>query len=316
MIDGVMQPLTFLELARKILAEEKHPMTSDEIWQTAVTRQYDKLLSTKGKTPWATLGARLYVEVRDAKDSSFVKIGTRPTRFFLKHLMKAGEQELLAQAAVAPPPSPQTSYKESDLHPFIAYYASLFLKAHSKTIHHPRSDKKEFGEWVHPDMVGCYFPLDEWRPEVIEFSATMGSCPLKLFSFEIKKALSFGNLREAFFQTVSNSSWAHEGYLVAAEISTDEDFRAELRRLSTSFGVGVIRLDVTDPDASEILFPPQTREYLDWETINKLTMNPDFRDFLKRVKTDISSKEIRKEKYDKVLEVEVLVKTIKQLGTL
>ena len=162
-------------------------------------------------------------------------------------------------------------------------------------------------------MVGCYFPIGEWEPEVIEFSSTMGSCPLKLFSFELKKALNFGNLREAFFQTVSNSSWAHESYLVAAEISTDEDFRAELRRLSTSFGVGVIRLDVADPDASEILFPPQTREYLDWETINKLsTMNPDFRDFLKRVKTDISSKEIRKEKYDKVLEVEELINTIKQ----
>ena len=311
-----MQPFTFLELARKILSEEKRPLTSDEIWQVAAAKHYDKLLSTKGKTPWATLGARLYVEVRDVKDSSFVKIGTRPTRFILKNLMKAGDLELLAQTVVAPSASTKTGYKESDLHSFLAYYASLFLKAHSKTIHHLKSDKKEFGEWVHPDMVGCYFPLDEWRPEVIEFSSTMGSCPLKLFSFELKKALNFGNLREAFFQTVSNSSWAHESYLVAAEISTDEDFRAELRRLSTSFGVGVIRLDVADPDASEILFPPQTREYLDWETINKLsTMNPDFRDFLKRVKTDTSSKEIRKEKYDKVLEVEELVKTIKQSGT-
>ena len=34
-----MQPLTFLELAQKILAEEKRPLTSDEIWQTAVAKQ-------------------------------------------------------------------------------------------------------------------------------------------------------------------------------------------------------------------------------------------------------------------------------------
>lgn len=307
-----MQPLTFLELARRILTEEKHALTSDEIWQTAVAKQYDKLLSTKGKTPWATLGARLYVEVRDAKDSSFVKIGTRPTRFFLKHLMKPGDLESLVQTAAPSVVAPKSSYKESELHPFLAYYANLFLKAHTKTIQHTKSDKKEFGEWVHPDMVGCYFPLEEWKPDVIEFSSTIGSFPIKIFSFEIKRELSFGNLREAFFQTVSNSSWAHEAYLVAAEISHDEDFRAELRRLSTSFGIGVIRLDIADPDASEILFPPQTREYLDWETINKLTMNPDFRDFLKRVKTDISSKEVRKEKYDKVLDVEHLVKSIKQ----
>ena len=307
-----MQTLTFLGLAEKILSEEKRPLTADEIWQTAVGKQYDKLLSTKGKTPWATMAAQLYVQVRDSKDSPFVKIGTRPTRFFLKELVKGTELELLAQMAATVPVVTKVTYKESELHPFLAYYASLFLKAHTKTIQHTKSDKREFGEWVHPDMVGSYFPLEEWKSEVYDLSSATGSFPLKIFSFEIKKELSFGNLREAFFQTVSNSSWAHESYLVAAEISNDEDFRAELRRLSTSFGIGVIRLDVTDPDASEILFPPQTREYLDWETINKLTMNPDFRDFLKRVKTDISSKEVRKEKYDRVLEVEDLVKTIKQ----
>ena len=307
-----MQTLTFLGLAEKILSEEKRPLTSVEIWQTAVGKQYDRLLSTKGKTPWATMAALLYVQVRDSKDSPFVKIGTRPTRFFLKELAIGTELELLAQAAETVLVATKVTYKESELHPFLAYYASLFLKAHTKTIQHTKSDKKEFGEWVHPDMVGCYFPLEEWKPDVIEFSSTIGSFPLKIFSFEIKRELSFGNLREAFFQTVSNSSWAHEAYLVAAEVSHDEDFRTELRRLSTSFGIGVIRLDIADPDASEILFPPQTREYLDWETINKLTMNPDFRDFLKRVKTDISSKEVRKEKYDKVLEVDSLVKSIKQ----
>jgi hypothetical protein len=211
--------------------------------------------------------------------------------------------------AVAPQKKPD--YLERDLHPFLAYYAQLFLKAQTKTIQHNKSDKKEFGEWVHPDMVGCYFPIEDWKPEVVEFSACVGVSAIKLFSFEIKRRLSFSNLRESFFQTVSNSSWAHEGFLVAAEISTDDEFRSELRRLSTSFGVGVIRLDVADPDASEILFPPQTREYLDWDAINKLTMNPDFSAFVKRVKTDLSSREIRREKYDKVFDAEELKRLIK-----
>jgi hypothetical protein len=73
-----------------------------------------------------------------------------------------------------------------------------------------------------------------------------------VFSFELKKSLSFGNLREAFFQAVSNSSWANEGYLVAAEISQDEDFLSELRRLSSSFGIGVVQL--ADSDESGHLF--------------------------------------------------------------
>ena len=95
-------------------------------------------------------------------------------------------------------------------------------------------------------------------------------------------------------------------------MSTDEDFNAELRRLSASFGIGVIRIDIDDPDSSEIVFPARTKENLDWEAVNKLTMNSDFMEFLKRLKTDISSKEIRKEKYDKVWNVDELVKTIKE----
>jgi hypothetical protein len=118
-------------------------------------------------------------------------------------------------------------------------------------------------------------------------------------------------LRESFFQTVSNSTWAHEGYLVAAEISSEPDFRAELRRLSISFGIGLIQLNLDDPDSSEILFPAETREKMDWDAMNKLAEgNPDFREFLKRVSNDISSGEIREEKYDKVLDPNDLVKTI------
>ncbi|MCX8069916.1 MAG: hypothetical protein N2738_05370, partial [Thermodesulfovibrionales bacterium] len=74
--------------------------------------------------------------------------------------------------------------------------------------------------------------------------------------------------------------------------------------------IGVIKINIEEPDSSEILFPARTKENLDWDTINKLTVNPDFRDFLKRIKTDISSKEIRKEQYDKVCNLDDLKKII------
>ena len=54
--------------------------------------------------------------------------------------------------------------------------------------------------------------------------------------------------------------------------------------------------------------PATTRENLDWETINKLTINKDFKEFLKRIKIDLTSNEIRKEKYDKIYEPEDLMK--------
>ena len=308
-----MEKLTFIELAKRILEEEKKPLSATDIWEIAKTKGYDNLLHSQGKTPWATLGAQLYCNVRDRKDSLFIKVGTRPKLFHLKKLANNDELKLIEQAQdenLTPPKQPE--YLEKDLHPFLTYYANYYLKAYTKTIQHSKSDKKEFGEWIHPDMVGCYFPIDDWKPEVVEFGAAIGSMAIKLFSFEIKRELTFGNLREAFFQTVSNSSWAHEGYLVAVEISVDEDFQTELRRLSTSFGIGVIEINIEEPDSSEILFPAKPNENLDWDTINKLTMNPDFKDFLKRIKTDISSKEIRKEKYDKVCNQDELVKIIKK----
>jgi hypothetical protein len=175
------------------------------------------------------------------------------------------------------------------------------LKAYVKTISHPRS-KREYSEWLHPDIVGCYFPIGEWKDSVIEFGATIASTSIKLFSFELKRELNFSNLRESFFQAVSNSSWAHEGYLVAAEIDTTDDFLDELKRLTTSFGIGVIQFNLTDPDSSELLFPAQPKEVLDWDTINKLTINSDFDDFLKRITSDKKIKEIRKESYEKILD--------------
>jgi uncharacterized protein len=302
--------MTFLELAKRVLQEEKKPLSSDEIWEIAKSKGYDKLLSSKGQTPWATLGAQLYVNA--GKQGSTIEItGARPKRFYLRNSVDQVRLEQAEQGKLNVNVIKSPTYLEKQLHPFLAYYAYYYLRAFTKTIQHAKSDKKEFGEWVHPDMIGCHFPMEDWKSEVVEFGESIGNIAIKLFSFEIKKELSFSNLREAFFQAVSNSSWANEGYLVAAELSDDEDFIAELRRLSSSFGIGVIKIVVDDPDSSKILFSAKTKENLDWDAVNKLTINHDFKQLLKRLRTDISSKEIRKEQYDKVLEREELIKTIK-----
>ncbi len=155
-------------------------------------------------------------------ETAFIKFGDRPARYYLRELAKQpAELEKAASIEVKVPEI--YNYNESQLHPFLAQFVHLKFSAYSKTIRHNKSGKKEFGEWVHPDVIGVHYP--EWRDELLNLSQTMGAITLKLYSFEIKKELSFSNLREAFFQAVSNSSWAHEGYLVAADILTDEDFR-------------------------------------------------------------------------------------------
>ncbi len=303
--------MTFIELAEKILREEKRPLSIEEIWRIAVEKNYDKEFSKLGKTPWATLGARIYVEIQNNKNSNFFKASLRPTKFFLRDL---SNEEIVTEENTKREKlkkEDKFEFLESDLHPFLTYFANIFLKAFTKTINHSKSGKKSYGEWVHPDMVGCYFPIEDWNAEVLDFSNAIRNTAIKMFSFELKRELDFGNLRESFFQAVSNSSWANEGYLVANEISKDEEFRDELRRLVGSFGIGIIELDITDPDSSSVIFPAKQKEYLDWETMNKLAdMNSDFRDFLKRVNKDVTGKEIRKELYNDVLSREKLVKMI------
>ncbi len=290
-----MSKLTFLQLAQKVLAEEKREMSPQDIWDTAAMKGYDKLVESKGKTPWQSLGAMLYVDVRDNPNTAFAATHSRPKTFYLKDTVVNNTIAMPAAESRSKP-----SYLEKDLHPFLVYYGHNYLKAHIKTISAQRSEKKEFGEWVHPDAVGCYFSFQDWADEVVEVSSVFGHSSIRMFSFELKRDLNFSNLREAFFQAVSNSSWANEGYLVAANIDRNDDFRAELKRLSAAFGIGVISLDIADPDATEILLQAQSKDYLDWVTVNKLTMNPDFREFLRRVKNDISTRELRKEGYDEV----------------
>jgi hypothetical protein len=308
--------MTFQKLAEEILKLSDEPLTANEIWQKATEIGLDSDLESKGKTPWATLGARLYVIVRDNPKSIFKSIGKRPKRFYLKDKkydinFTEYEQGIPEERSeTVKKYSTEQKYSEKDLHSFLAYFAYYHLSCYTKTINHSKSGKKEFGEWVHPDMVGCIFPIDDWDNEVLQLSSVVGNTSIKFISFEIKKELNLSTLREKFFQTVSNSSWANESYLVASEISNNSDFLSELSRLSASFGIGLIRLEIEDPNSSEIILQPKTREYLDWETINKLTMNTDFKEFLKRVRIDLSSNEIRREKYDKILSENELINKI------
>ena len=304
-----MSQLTFLQLAKRVLAEENAPLSPEEIWNVAQLKGYANAVGTKGKTPWRTIGAQLYVDVRDNPASLFGKTGARPTRFALRSYLES-------HGGMLPEPpqslvSTKKQYLEKDLHPFVVHFGFHQLKAYLKTIHHNKSSKKIFGEWEHPDMVGCFFPFQDWENEVVEISSQMGNLPVRLFSFELKRELNYSNLRESFFQAVSNSSWAHEGYLAAAEISGESDFENDLERLSSSFGIGVIEIDIDEPEDTNIKFPARARDFVDWETANKMAvLNPDFREFLKRIKTDVSSREIRRERYDSVLSTEELLKLI------
>ena len=303
--------LTFLQLAEKVLQEAAVPMSVDQIWAEATSRGYVNDLNGSGKTPAHTLGSQLYVNVKTGDTSKFVGVGSRPKRFYLRS--RHSEMNLSDAVLVAEDVSSSVTglFLEKDLHPFLAYFAlaSGFCGGvYTKTLSHSKSNKSSFAQWMHPDMVGCYFP--DWHDETKNLSQVLGNPPLRLFSFEIKRELSFPTLRSSFFEAVSNSSWANQGFLCAAQISEDPSFHEELQRLSESFGIGVIKIDITDPDDSKVLFPAHERT-IDWEFVDKLCkLNPDFRAFLKRVKIDFVS-QLHKSEYDPVLSTEQLKSLIK-----
>lgn len=300
-----MEKLTYLTLAQKVLSEQNKPLSAKEIWDYAEAKGYNNP-SLKNKTPHVAIGNALR---NDLINENPIVHGTEeyPQRFYLL--------EMANQIDLEESPEKKTigtkltkSYYEKDLHSLLVYFAKTYLGVYCKTISHSKSNKKEFGEWLHPDIVGCWFPIGSWSPSTIELAQSLGVMNVRLYSFELKRELNFSNLREAFFQAVSNSSWAHEGYLCAAEISKEDDFSSELKRLSGSFGIGVIELDTSRPDASRIYLPAKQKENLDWESIDKLCdKNPDFKDFLKSIKDNLKTSRVHKEEYDKILSVEELL---------
>ena len=301
-VNGLKQ-YTLKDFAEQIIKETGRPMTTSEIWQYGVDKGYDKKGGFIGKTPWVTIGQKLKIDIKENPKSKFiVNEQVRPKVFSLKSIPATSigiEKDSTSKSTL--------KFDEKDLHKHLTYFAYTYLeRIYTKTIQHQKSSKQDkFKEWIHPDLVGVSFPVDSWDKGLIELSREMGLLPIKLFSFELKKELTSSNLREYFFQAVSNSSWAHEGYLAAAILEQDEDFHQELKRLTNSFGIGVIRLDIFNPDDSEVIIPAKPKETLDWETINKLcNVNPDFKGFVEGVKDNAKITKIQKDLYDKVFDAD------------
>jgi hypothetical protein len=303
-----MTQITFLQLAREALLVASVPLAATELWSFAEQQGLTKRLSRFGKTPTQTLRVILDRDINEDTSSEFMRVGRGPVRFWLRSRplpqgwSAAGPGEGAKDVLIAQPEAPkERPFLEKDLHPILVWFARTHLNGvRAKTIRHTASTKKSFGEWVHPDLVGVRFPLSALGERIsVEFAGAVRAPLLRLFSFELKRAVDFSNLRECFFQAVSNSSWAHEGYLVAARWLDDDEFNEELNRLSQSFGIGAIRLCLDDLSASRVLHPAKARDELDWVMLDKLVaMNPDVAQFLETVKIDLNANKIHNSEYD------------------
>jgi len=181
------------------------------------------------------------------------------------------------------------TYDERDLHKLLSSYLKN-LGIYSKTIFHEQSNGKDSNQiWTHPDMVGIKFLNLQNKVSRNFLKAINRADTFKLNSYEIKKEINNDNeLKKAFFQAVSNSTWANFGYLVAFEFS--DSLMEEIERLNQSFGIGVIELNA-NPYQSKILFPAKERD-LDFKTIDKLCkMNKEFEKFIEQTEKLMTAEE-------------------------
>lgn len=192
----------------------------------------------------------------------------------LEHLI--GTEKAISAPIIHPKPE---MYKERSLHQLLSNYL-LSKNVYSKTIFHENSFKSadQAQKWVHPDMVGVEFHEFQETATRSLLKAAETKEYIALHSYELKRTIENDHqLKEYFFQALSNSSWANYGYLVAFEIN--EDLMEEIARLNRAFGIGIIQLSPY-ADATKELFPARKNE-LDYYTIDKLCrINPDYNSFI------------------------------------
>ncbi len=190
---------------------------------------------------------------------------------------------------------------EHALYPLLSHYILEEFGVFSKRIDEKRSSNKRGpngNRWLYPDVVGMEDLGVEWHQEVRDCVKQYSDKRTKLWSFEVKLLINRSNVRECFFQAVSNSSWGNFGYLVAAEIS-GQDTLKELRMLFAPHGIGFIQLDVDNPADSQVLIPARERDEIDWDMANRLaTENRDFLDYIKLVKQFYQTGEVRSKDWD------------------
>ena len=209
-------------------------------------------------------------------------IESRPRRYYFTESTDSDEIDR-AESSEA---SPVSKEKEHDLYPVLSEFL-LSDKIYSKRIDetHSRNVRGSGGnKWLYPDLVGVEYLSLNWDREIKDCVGKYADKQTKLWSFEVKRKIRGRDVREAFFQAVSNSSWANFGYLVASEIEGSHTL-PELRMLANLHGIGFIRLEAEAPVESQIMIPAKERSEIDWDTANRLTKaNDDFKKYIELIR--------------------------------
>ena len=183
---------------------------------------------------------------------------------------------------------PTKSFEERALHKLFCSYLRI-RGIYAKTIYHEKSSSRgdSAQKWVHPDIVGVEFEEFKNDATLSLLKATEPKETVHLYSYELKRKIdSDYQLKQYYFQALSNSNWANFGYLVAFEISDGLD--EEMERLNNAYGIGIIQMQ----DGNWTIQYPAREKALDYNTIEKLNnLNRDFCTFIDKMSKVLNAPE-------------------------
>ncbi|WDF46366.1 HTH domain-containing protein [Chryseobacterium sp. KACC 21268] len=287
--------MTIKEAILKSLEDLKVPVNNNEVLNHITSKTYYQFL--KGKTPGATISAQLgeFIRNGDSRVKRIKKTNGSYNYYLTKNEQQIGieilndENEVDISNIIEPKIVKAKVYEERDLHKLLSSYLKN-TETFSKTIFHEQSNGKDSNQiWTHPDMVGIKFLNLQTKVSQNFLKSINRVDTFKLSSYELKREInSDSELKKAYFQAVSNSSWANYGFLVAFEFS--DSLYEEMARLNQSFGIGIIELNA-NPYQSKILFPAVFRD-LDFKTIDKLCkINKEFENFIEQTEKLLTASE-------------------------
>lgn len=179
-------------------------------------------------------------------------------------------------------------FDERSLHKLFCSYLRT-RSIYAKTIFHEKSSSRvdSAQKWVHPDIVGVEFEEFKNDATLSLLKATEPKETVHLYSYELKRKIeSDYQLKQYYFQALSNSNWANFGYLVAFEIYDGLD--EEMERLNNAYGIGIIQMQ----DGNWTILYPAREKALDYNTIEKLNnLNRDFCTFIDKISKVLNAPE-------------------------
>lgn len=301
--DNPDKKFTAKEIANKIYA--KYP---DECEQKKESSENLKSKSDLIQQLTREVGAtwRTIVE----RNEYISTLETRPRLFFYSSPEAADESQSVNESEASDNETAEIAIEvpatrellEKDLYPILGEYLFHSESCWSMRIDEGKgSNRRGSGgnHWLYPDVVGVVGLQKSWGSEIKQTSELFHPKKAHLFSFEVKRTIGVSNIRQSAFQTISNSSWANYGYLVAAEL--DSKARDELDLLCASHGIGFILLDIHNPSDSQILIPALFRENVNWEGLSRLANeNSDAIEYIKNVKDFCISNHPSEKRWDLV----------------